>query len=147
MASRLFVELREKRSLAYQVSSFYNDQLEGSFLAASIVTDPGRAGEAAAGLDREFRRLAEEPPAEAEIDAARRYLRGTFLIAAETNAAQAGRLGRYESYSVGQDFGDRWQAALDGVTPDAVRAFARRWLGGPPVRAHVVPPGAELPEG
>ena len=65
---------------------------------------------------------------EAEILAARRYLRGSYLIGAETNAAQAMRLGRHEVYGLGQDFGDRWLAAVEAVTPEAILALARRWF-------------------
>jgi zinc protease len=141
MSSRLFIELREKQSLAYQVSSLYSDQLEGSFLAAYIVADPGRAEQAARGLAREFARIVEEPVTEEELAAARRYLRGTYLIGAETNMAQAVRLGRYEAYSLGHDFGDRWLAAIESVTPERVRALARRYFTGEPTRAYVVPKG------
>ena len=144
MSSRLFIELREKRALGYQVSSIYNDQLDGSFLAGYIVTDPARADQAAAGLAEEFRRVVEEPVAEEEIAAARRYLRGSYLIGAETNAAQAMRLGRHEAYGLGQDFGDRWLAAIEAVTPEAIRALARRWLDREPARAYVVPRGAPV---
>ena len=142
MSSRLFIELREKRALGYQVSSIYNDQLEGSFLAGYIVTDPARADQAAAGLAQEFRRLVEEPVAEEEILAARRYLRGSYLIGAETNAAQAMRLGRHEAYGLGQDFGDRWLAAIEAVTPEAILALARRWFDRQATAAYVVPRGA-----
>ncbi len=141
MASRLFVELREKRSLAYQVSSVFDDRLEGSYLAGYIVTDPARAGQAAEGLEREFRRIAEEPVGEDEIESARRHLRGRYLIGAETNSAQASRLGQYEAYGLGQDFGDRWLAACEAVTPEAVQAFGRRHFLAAATRAIVVPVG------
>jgi len=141
MSSRLFIELREKQALGYQVSSIYNDQLDGSFLAGYIVTDPARADQAAAGLSEQFRRVVEEPVGEDEIVAARRYLRGSYLIGAETNSAQAMRLGRHEAYGLGQDFGDRWLAAIEAVTPEAVQALGRRWLDREPTRACVVPRG------
>lgn len=139
MSSRLFIELREKRSLAYQVGSVYSDQIEGSFLAAYIVTDPARVEEAALSLAREFERIALEPVTEEELAAARRYLKGTYLIGAETNMAQAVRLGRYEAYGLGQDFGDRWLAAIESVTPDEIRALGQRFFSGEPIRAWVVP--------
>jgi predicted Zn-dependent peptidase len=142
MSSRLFIELREKQALGYQVSSIYNDQLDGSFLAGYIVTDPGRADQAAAGLAEQFRRVVEEPVEEQEILAARRYLRGSYLIGAETNAAQAMRLGRHEAYGLGQDFGDRWLAAIEAVTPEAIQALARRWFDREPTCAYVVPRGS-----
>jgi len=141
MSSRLFIELREKRSLAYQVSSYYDDQPGGGHVAAYIVTDPGRVDEAAVGLEREFRRFVDEPVSADELDAARRYLRGTYLIAAETNMAQAGRLARYEVDGLGHDYGDRWLAAIEEVTADDVRALARRCFTVEPTRARVVPRG------
>ncbi|MBW3660730.1 MAG: insulinase family protein [Gemmatimonadetes bacterium] len=141
MASRLFVELREKRALAYQVSSLYDDRFDGSYLVGYIVTDPGRVAEAAAGLEGEFHRLVDEPVDEEEVEDARRYLRGRYLITAETNAAQASRLGTYETYALGQDFGDRWLAAIEAVTPERILAAAARWLDGEPTRALVVPVG------
>lgn len=144
MSSRLFIELRERQALGYQVSSIYNDQLEGSFLAGYIVTDPARADQAAGGLAEQFRRLVGEPVAEAEIVAARRYLRGSYLIGAETNAAQAMRLGRHEAYGLGQDFGDRWLVAIESVTPEAIQALAGRWLDREPTRAFVVPRGVPV---
>ena len=139
MSSRLFIELREKRALAYQVSSVYNDQLDGSFMAGYIVTDPERAEEATDGLVREFTRIAEEPVSASEIAVARRFLRGSFLITAETLAAQAARIARYEAYGLGQDFGDRWLAAVESVTPEIVQSFGRRWFTRPPARAMIVP--------
>lgn len=142
MSSRLFIELREKRALAYQVSSLYNDHLDGSYMGGFIVTDPARAGEAAEGLERECRRIAEEPVEPAEIAIARRYLRGTFLIAAETNAGQAARMARYEAYQLGQDFGDRWLAAMESVTPEMIQAFGQRRFLREPTVAAVVPRGA-----
>jgi zinc protease len=139
MSSRLFIELREKRALAYQVSSVYNDQLEGSFMAGYIVTDPARADEAAAGLAHEFQRIAEELVSKSEIAVARRYLRGSYLIAAEPLNAQAARIARYEAYRLGQDFGERWLTAIESITPAVVRSFGRRWFTREPVRAMIVP--------
>lgn len=142
MSSRLFIELREKRSLAYQVASFYDDQRGGGHLAGYIVTDPARVDEAARGLEREFRRFVDEPVTADELETARRYLRGTYLISAETNMAQAGRLARYEVDGLGQDYGDRWLAALEEVTAEQVRHIARRYFTGEPARAWILPGGA-----
>lgn len=143
MSSRLFIELREKRSLAYQVSSYYDDQPGGAHVAAYIVTDPRRAEEAAAGLEREFQRFVDEPVTPEELMGARRYLRGTYLISAETNMAQAGRLARYEVDGLGHDYGDRWLAAIETVTAEEILALARGWFTVEPTRARVVPRGTE----
>jgi zinc protease len=141
MSSRLFIELREKRSLAYQVSTFYSDRVDGSFLAGYIVTDPDRVEEAAHGLAAEFDRIVTEPIGDDELSAAKHYLRGRFLLGAETNMSQASRLAAYEVYGLGHDFGDKWVAEIQSVTAEQVRAVARRWLTGSPTCAWIVRTG------
>jgi zinc protease len=128
MNSRLFMELREKRGLAYQVSSFYNDQLSHSFLAGYIGTSPGKLGEARAAMLAEFRKLAEERIPAAELNRAKKYIRGTYIISAETNAAQASRFGKYELYRLGQDFGDRFLERVDAVTAEEIRDVAQGYF-------------------
>ncbi len=141
MSSRLFIELREKRSLAYQVSTLYSDRLDGSFLAGYIVTDPDRVEEAARGLAAEFSRIVTEPIGADELSAAKHYLRGRFLLGVETNMAQASRLAAYEVYGLGHDFGDKWMAEVQAVTAAQVRAVVERWLTGSPTCAWVVRTG------
>lgn len=141
MSSRLFIELREKRSLAYEVSTFYSDRLDGSFLAGYIVTDPDRVEEAARGLAAEFNRIVTEPIGADELSAAKHYLRGRFLLGVETNMAQASRLAAYEVYGLGHDFGDKWVAEVQSVTAEQVCAVAKRWLTGAPTCAWVVRTG------
>jgi predicted Zn-dependent peptidase len=129
MHSRLFTELREKRGLAYQVSSYYNDQPAAGFLAGYIGTSPDKFEEARAAMLAEFRRLADERIPDVELGRAKSYLRGTYIISAETNGAQASRLGKYELFGLGLDFGDRWLERLTDVTAEDVRSLAEATLG------------------
>jgi len=128
MNSRLFTELREKRSLAYQVSSHYNDQLSHSFLAGYIGTSPGKFDAAREAMLREFRKVVEERVPSDELDRAKRYLRGSYIISAETNGAQAARHGKYEFYGLGQDFGSRLLEGVAAVTAEEIRAVAERYF-------------------
>lgn len=128
MHSRLFTELREKRGLAYQVASYYNDQPAAGFLAGYIGTSPDKFEEARTAMLGEFRRLAEERIPDVELGRAKSYLRGTYIISAETNGAQASRLGKYELFGLGLDFGDRWLERLSDVTAEDVRALAEASL-------------------
>lgn len=129
MNSRLFSELREKRSLAYQVSSYYNDQLGHSFLAGYIGTSPEKFAEARAAMLGEFERIAEERVSDLELERAKKYLQGSYIISAETNAAQASRRGRYELYGLGQDFGDRLMERVASVTAEEIRAVGEACFG------------------
>lgn len=129
MDSRLFMELREKRSLAYQVSSHYNDQLSHSFLAGYIGTSPQKFEEARSAMLLEFRKIAEERIPEGELNRTKRYLRGSYIISAETNGAQAARLGKYELYGLGQDFGDRLLERIEEVSAEEIRTLGETYLG------------------
>lgn len=143
MNSRLFMELREKRGLAYQVSSYYNDQRSHSYLAGYIGTSASKFDEARQAMLREFLRIAEERVPDAELDRAKNYLRGAYIVSAETNGAQASRLGKYELYGLGQDFGDRLLERMAAVTPEEIRAVGETWFG-PHVLAAVRPDAASL---
>jgi predicted Zn-dependent peptidase len=143
MNSRLFSELREKRSLAYQVSSYYNDQRSHSFLAGYIGTSARKFDEARGAMLHEFERLATEPVTPAELERAKKYLRGAYIVSAETNGAQASRMGRYELNDLGQDFGDRLLERITAVTPEEIRNLAESWFG-PHVLAAIRPDEASL---
>lgn len=145
MSSRLFLELREKRSLAYQVSTVYRDHLDSGYIAGLIVTDPGRVEEAGRGMAREFRRLVDEAIPEPELDGAKGYLHGRYFLSAESNMAQARRLARYEVLDLGVDFGDRWLDRMHAVSVDDVRAFAQRWFSGEPTASWILPTGTAAP--
>ncbi|MBA2565944.1 MAG: insulinase family protein [Gemmatimonadetes bacterium] len=129
MNSRLFMELREKRSLAYQVSTHYNDQLGHSYLAGYIGTSPDKFEEARQAMLHEFRRIAEERIPDVELERAKNYLKGAYIISSETNGAQASRLGKYELYGLGQDFGDRLLERIGAVTAEEIRDVAQMWFG------------------
>lgn len=129
MNSRLFMELREKRGLAYQVSSYYNDLPSHSYLAGYIGTSPDKFDEAREAMLREFHRIADERIPEVELERAKNYLRGTYIVSAETNGAQAARLGKYELYGLGQDFGDVLLERVAAVTAEEIRAVGESWFG------------------
>jgi predicted Zn-dependent peptidase len=143
MNSRLFSELREKRSLAYQVSSYYNDQRSHSFLAGYIGTSAQKFDEARGAMLHEFQRLASEPVSPAELERAKKYLAGAYIVSAETNGAQASRMGRYELNDLGQDFGDRLLERIAAVTPEEIRNLSESWFG-PHVLAAIRPDDASL---
>ena len=79
----------------------------------------------------------------AELERAKKYLRGAYIVSAETNGAQASRMGRYELNGLGQDFGDRLLERIAAVTPEEIRNLAESWFG-PHVLAAIRPDDASL---
>jgi predicted Zn-dependent peptidase len=71
LSSRLFVELREKRGLAYDVSAFYPTRLGQSQFVAYMGTAPDNAATALEGLRYEVERLRDTLLSEDELQAAK----------------------------------------------------------------------------
>ena len=77
-SSRLFLELRERRSLTYGCYSALDAGLLGGDLISSLSTAPAKAATAVSALLEEWTRLREGGLPDAEIEPSRRYLVGSF---------------------------------------------------------------------
>jgi predicted Zn-dependent peptidase len=143
MDSRLFSQLREKKGLAYQVSSVYSTCTGPSFLAGYIGTDPDRYDEAIRELTGEIKRIARDEPKGEELERTKEYLKGIFLIGGETTAARAARVGRFEILGLGYDYGETYLNGIVGVTPESLRAVAEKHFQGYALGA-VIPRGLEI---
>lgn len=124
LSSRLFVELREKRGLAYDVSAFFPTRLGMSQFVAYMGTAPDNAAEALAGLRHEAERLVTTPLTAEELQASKNKLLGQYALGKQTNAQLAQLLGWYEVLGLGIDFDAAFQEAVAAVTPEVAQAAA-----------------------
>jgi predicted Zn-dependent peptidase len=131
MNSRLFMELREKKALAYQVSATYNSYVGPSFIAGYIGTSPSRYEEAKSALEAEMMRIAWDGVSEEEVGRSINYLIGTHIISSEMISALMRRYGKFEALGVGYDFGSRYIEALTAVNTEGIRSLAAEFLRGP----------------
>lgn len=97
---RLFIELRDKKSLAYSVSPVRMDGLGAGYFGAYIACSPEKVGAALEGIQDEFARLMEHPPTEDEIDRARRQLVGRSSIDLQRNGSVASAIAFDEVYGL-----------------------------------------------
>ena len=96
MSSRLFLELREERALAYDVHSFTIKHRDSGALAMYIGCEPGRAAQALQAAVAELVRLAEQPVGDAELTKVREYTKGRLLLQLEGTNALCNFLGQQE---------------------------------------------------
>jgi predicted Zn-dependent peptidase len=89
MSSRLFQELREKRGLAYAVSSGVSHLSDDGLLHIAAGLEPSRAPDALRLIIRELVRLRLRTVAPRELRRAKDYAIGTLLLGLEGSAAQA----------------------------------------------------------
>lgn len=121
LSSRLFVELREKRGLAYDVSAFYPTRLDASQFVAYMGTAPDNAAIAIEGLRTEVDRLTRVRLSDEEWQGAKNKLLGQYALGKQTNAELAQIYGWYETLGLGIEFDRTFQAEIAQITPE--RAF------------------------
>ncbi|HZA49872.1 MAG TPA: pitrilysin family protein, partial [Myxococcaceae bacterium] len=123
---RLFVELRDKRSLAYSVSSLAIEGVDPGYVAVYMGTSPEKVDEALAGIRRELALLREERVSDDELLRAKRHLVGTHEIGLQRNGARAALLALDHLYGLGTEPFQRYADEIFAVTASDVQEVARR---------------------
>jgi predicted Zn-dependent peptidase len=96
MSSRLFQEIRERRSLAYAVYSFISSFVDTGMFGAYMGVEPQKAQTAVKSTLEEMRKLKETPVDEEELRDAKEYTKGSLLLASESVDNQMVRLAQNE---------------------------------------------------
>ena len=124
--SRLYEEVREKRGLAYSVYSYLSTRDAANAAVAGTSTRSDRAAESVAIMRDELKRLAKEGVTEAELEAAKRFIKGTYAISnLDTSQKIAGVLVAIQEADLGLDYIDRRASLIEEVTLDDANRIAR----------------------
>ena len=146
--SRLFDEVREKRGLAYGVDSSIVNNEYSSALVISTATRADRADETLGVIRAEVKRMADEGVTDAELDAAKKYLIGSYAINnLDTSRAIAGTLAELQINKLGSDYIEQRKGLIEAVTKADVQAAAKRLLLAEPAILIVGPKKAEEDKG
>ena len=140
LSSRLFVELREKRGLAYDVSAFFPTRLGIAPFITYMGTAPSNTEIAIEGLSTEVERLTKTALSESEVRGAKNKLLGQYALGKQTNGEIAQTYGWYETLGLGVDFDNNFQNAIPPITPEKVLEVANRYLSKPYIS--LVKPGS-----
>src|SRR5205814_2289689 len=119
-------EIREKRGLAYGVSTELMPYRHAGLILGNVATENSRVGESIALIRAEWQRMRDEGPSETELRDAKAYLAGAFPLGLDSTYRIAGLLVRIQTDNLGIDYLERRAALIDGVTLDQARAVARR---------------------
>jgi len=133
MAGRLFVELRDRRGLAYSTGVATQFRTGPGALIAYLGTAPANAAAAEAGVLSELERARATPATADELARAKAYVRGQLSMDRRTNARQAWYLAYFEVIGAGWDFPERFGRAIEAVTAADVARAAERYLTQPTV--------------
>jgi zinc protease len=131
MSSRLFVELREKRGLAYDVSAFYPTKLDTSHFAVYMGTAVSNTRVAVSGLRAEVERLCMKPLSAIELQSAKDRLLGQYALGKQTNGQLAQTYGWYELMGLELDFDRQFSEAIQKLSADRLQEVAEKYLSEP----------------
>jgi zinc protease len=122
-ASRLFMDLREKRSLTYGAYSRIDETVDqGAFRATAAVRTPV-TGEAVTGFFEHLERIVTEPVPTPELEAAHRFLADSFPLQIETAERIAELLADLRVYGLPEGYWDTFRSNIRKVTAqDALKA-------------------------
>jgi len=136
---RLFIELRDKASLAYTVSPVNMKGIETGYFGVYIGCSPEKGTTAIKMIHQELEKMADRPADLDEILRAKRYLVGRNHIDLQRNGAQASSILFDEIYGVDCEETFRYAEHLKDVTPEAVQRLAQRLFRSPEVIVAVGP--------
>ncbi|MER8614357.1 pitrilysin family protein [Mesorhizobium sp. M1216] len=138
--SRLFKEVREKRGLAYGVSSSLEDYQHSNTLVVTTSTRSDRAAETLDLISQVIKELVDTGPTAAELEASKKYLIGAYAIHnLGSSSSISATLVELQLDKLGIDFIQRRPALIEKVTLDQVRAAAKKLLSAKPAIMGVGP--------
>lgn len=142
-SSRLFSDLREKRHLAYAVSSSFGSEGDmGVFtLKIGTTTENQETGEktfdnvqkSIEGFNDNIKKITTEKVTQAELDAAKKALKSAILSSLETNSNKTDTMFLSDKTYYGADYMNRRLADIDSITVDDIYNTARNIFNSKPV--------------
>ncbi|AOO80871.1 M16 family metallopeptidase [Bosea vaviloviae] len=129
--SRLFLEVREKRGLAYGVSSSLLPLRESAMLVGGTATRNDRAAESLAVIREEMAKLANEGPSEHEVEEAKRYIIGSYPLRFDTSPKIAAELLSLAVNGFEPEFLSERNRLFAEVTLADIGRVAKRLFGDP----------------
>lgn len=139
MSSRLFIDLREKKGLAYEVGCSYPSLYNGSYFVFFIGTNPKNTELVQKEFSNEINRLMTQPVSPEELNLAKQRLIGYLALGQETNSQRAYQRGRYELFGKGYNFTDKYEKLIESISADDIMKTANKYFKQPSVVAIVEP--------
>ena len=128
LSSRLFMELRDKKGLAYVVRSSYETyKLVGNFMIY-IATEAKNIEVSLKGFDEEIEKIRTIPVSEKELNDAKNNLIGKCAFLDETNVQQACSYAKYEALGFGFEYTEKMKELVKEVTAEQVLACAQKYF-------------------
>ena len=140
MSSRLFVDIREKRGLAYSIGSYTSYLRDTGAIVLYAGVPPQKAGDTVSAMMEQLSIMREKKVPEAEMNKAKEFTKGRLLLSMEDTFANAGWVGQQEVLD--QEFltVDQVIEHIDAVTAADVRRQAQQLFATEKLKLAIVGP-------
>ena len=128
LSSRLFLELREKKGLAYTVRTSYETHKKSAVFSIYIGTEPSNIKTSIAGFKEEIEKIKTIPVSETELKNAVNNLIGKQQFVTETNSQQANMMAYYSIMGKPFEYQKTVVEMLHKVTPDDILSCANKYF-------------------
>ncbi len=127
VAGRLFLDVREKRSLAYNTGSWLEEPARGPMpIVLSAGTQTAKTAETVAALLEHYERMGKAAPSAEELERGARYLSDSFAFKMETAGAVADLAGRLLVLGLPDETYDEYRRAVRALDAEGVARAASR---------------------
>jgi len=140
MSSRLFSEVRERRGLAYYVYGLNHSYTDAGTLYAQAGVDIARIDDAVSTIATELRKIATEPLPTEELEKARNFAKGRFVLQLESPQGLMMFGLRREVLERHLPDPDEVLRGIDAETSDDVARVASELIAGDRLRLAVIGP-------
>ncbi|MBQ8168999.1 insulinase family protein [bacterium] len=128
LSSRLFLELRDKKGLAYVVRSSYDVAKLCANFSIYIATEPKNIQISLDGFKEEINKIKDVLVSEEELNNARNNILGKWAFSQEDNSQQASTYAHYAVTGLGFDFNDKAKERIKYVTPEQIKSVANKYF-------------------
>lgn len=139
LSSRLFLELRDKKGLAYVVRSNYETHDKGALFNVYIATEPKNIKTSLEGFKIELDKIKNILVDEQELQNAKNNLIGKRQFFTETNLQQASLISYYEDKGLGADFEEKLIDLVKNVSAEDINRVANAYIKEPYVLTVLAP--------
>ncbi len=126
--SRLTKEIREKRGLTYGIYSYFYSLDHLDALAISTSTANANVAEMLKLAPAEFKRMADEPVTEKELQSAKSYLVGSLPLSLTSTDKIAGLMNSMQLDGLAKDYLDTRNAQIEATTIEDIQTLAQKLL-------------------
>ena len=128
LSSRLFLELREKKGLAYTVRSCYDIFKQCGCFWVYIGTNPINIKTAVEGFKTEIDKMKNTFVSDEELIGGKNNILGKRQFILETNIQQASSMGLYELLGAEYDYEEKYQQKIMNVSAQDIKNAANKYF-------------------